>query len=65
MFKFHMISVNFTNTTAVVDDIGGVKYVLMFLAEYVPYITFYIVGTIIGVLGESFFNSSLFFFNLS
>jgi hypothetical protein len=47
-----MISINITNTTEV-DEIGGVKYVLMFLADYVPYITFYIVGTIVGVLGES------------
>ena len=47
-----MTSINITNTTFV-DDIGGVKYVLMFLADYVPYITFYIVGTIVGVLGKS------------
>jgi hypothetical protein len=46
------MSLNLTNLSGPIEDIGGVKYVLMFLADYIPYITFYIIGTIVGVVGK-------------
>jgi len=49
-----MFSINITNVTTL-GDIGGVQYFQMFLTDYVPYITLYMVGTIVGVIGDCIF----------
>ena len=33
-------------------EIGGVSFILQHLLDFVPYVTFYIAGIVIGILGK-------------
>ena len=39
------------NTSTNDDEIGGLKYLLIHLTEFIPYTILYIAGTIVGILG--------------
>ena len=41
---------NLTNTTTI-DEIGGLKYFLNHINDYMLYIILYICGTLVGILG--------------
>jgi hypothetical protein len=44
---------NLTDTTTI-DEIGGLKYFLIHINDYLLYIILYIGGTLVGILGITF-----------